>query len=36
VAAINPLTAYAGQYTMIAMDQRNTGQSAGPLEASDP
>ena len=30
-AAINPLTAYAGQYTMIAMDQRNAGQSAGPL-----
>ena len=36
VAAINPLTAYAGQYTMVAMDQRNAGQSAGPLEAGDP
>ncbi len=38
VAAINPLTAYAGQYRMIAMDQRNAGQSAGPraLEAGDP
>ena len=36
VAAINPLTAYAGQYQMIAMDQRNAGQSAGPLEAGDP
>jgi len=35
-AAINPLTAYAGQYQMIAMDQRNAGQSAGPLEAGDP
>jgi pimeloyl-ACP methyl ester carboxylesterase len=35
-AAINPLTAYAGQYRMIAMDQRNAGQSAGPLEAGDP
>jgi pimeloyl-ACP methyl ester carboxylesterase len=35
-AAINPLTAYAGQYKMIAMDQRNAGQSAGPLEAGDP
>ena len=35
-AAINPLTAYAGQYTMIAMDQRNAGQSTGPLETSDP
>jgi pimeloyl-ACP methyl ester carboxylesterase len=36
IAAINPLTAYAGQYQMIAMDQRNAGQSAGPLEAGDP
>jgi pimeloyl-ACP methyl ester carboxylesterase len=36
MAAINPLTAYAGQYQMIAMDQRNAGQSAGPLEAGDP
>jgi pimeloyl-ACP methyl ester carboxylesterase len=35
-AAINPLTAYAGQYQMIAMDQRNAGQSTGPLDASDP
>ena len=35
-AAINPLTAYAGQYQMIAMDQRNAGQSAGPLETGDP
>ena len=36
MAAINPLTAYAGQYQMVAMDQRNAGQSAGPLETSDP
>ena len=36
LAAINPLTAYAGHYRMIAMDQRNAGQSAGPLEAGDP
>ena len=36
MAAINPLTAYAGQYQMIAMDQRNAGRSAGPLEAGDP
>jgi pimeloyl-ACP methyl ester carboxylesterase len=35
-AAINPLTAYAGQYRMIAMDQRNTGRSTGPLEPDDP
>ena len=36
MAAINPLTAYAGQYQMIAMDQRNAGQSTGPLAADDP
>jgi pimeloyl-ACP methyl ester carboxylesterase len=36
MAAINPLTAYAGQYRMIAMDQRNAGRSAGPLPAGDP
>ncbi|MBO0821949.1 MAG: alpha/beta fold hydrolase, partial [Nocardiopsaceae bacterium] len=35
-AAINPLTAYAGQYRMIAMDQRNAGDSTGPLDAGDP
>ncbi len=35
-AALNPLAAYAGQYRMIAMDQRNAGRSAGPLEAGDP
>jgi pimeloyl-ACP methyl ester carboxylesterase len=35
-AAINPLTAYAGQYRMIAMDQRNAGQSTGPLDHDDP
>jgi pimeloyl-ACP methyl ester carboxylesterase len=35
-AALNPLTAYAGQYRMIAMDQRNAGRSTGPLEMDDP
>jgi pimeloyl-ACP methyl ester carboxylesterase len=35
-AAINPLTAYDGQFRMIAMDQRNAGRSAGPLEMDDP
>jgi pimeloyl-ACP methyl ester carboxylesterase len=35
-APINPLTAYAGHYQMIAMDQRNAGQSTGPLPAVDP
>ena len=31
MAAINPLTAYAGRYQMVAMDQRNAGRSAGRL-----
>ena len=35
MAAINPLTAYAGQYRMIAMDQRNAGKSHAPVTASD-
>lgn len=35
-AAINPLTAYAGQFRLIAMDQRNAGRSTGPLEMDDP
>jgi pimeloyl-ACP methyl ester carboxylesterase len=35
-AAINPLTTYVGHYQMIAMDQRNAGQSTGPLETGDP
>jgi pimeloyl-ACP methyl ester carboxylesterase len=35
-AAINPLTAFAGQFRMIAMDQRNAGRSTGPLEMGDP
>ena len=35
MAAINPLTAYAGQYQMIAMDQRNAGKSSAPITASD-
>jgi hypothetical protein len=34
MAAINPLTAHAGQYRMIALDQRNAGQSARPLETA--
>jgi pimeloyl-ACP methyl ester carboxylesterase len=29
MAAISPLTACAGQYRMIAMDQRNAGRSGG-------
>jgi len=35
-ATINPLALYADTFRLIAMDQRNAGQSFGPLEASDP
>ena len=35
-ATINPLALYADSFRMIAMDQRNAGQSFGPLESSDP
>jgi pimeloyl-ACP methyl ester carboxylesterase len=34
--AIDPLTAYAGDFRLIAMDQRNAGQSRGPLAVDDP
>src|SRR5438105_10312816 len=32
---LNPLDAFAGDFRMIAMDQRNAGRSSGPLETSD-
>jgi pimeloyl-ACP methyl ester carboxylesterase len=35
-STINPLEAYSGDFRLIAMDQRNAGQSTGPLEANDP
>jgi len=35
-AAFNPLTVYANDFRMIAMDQRNAGQSSGPLDLDDP
>ncbi|MDQ1359801.1 MAG: hypothetical protein QOJ44_178, partial [Acidimicrobiaceae bacterium] len=35
-ATINPLALYAGNFLLIAMDQRNAGRSIGPLEQSDP
>jgi len=35
-AAIDPLTAFAGEFTMVAMDQRNAGQSTGPFAVADP
>jgi pimeloyl-ACP methyl ester carboxylesterase len=34
--ALNPLTAYAGEFRLIAMDQRNAGRSTGPLDVEDP
>ncbi len=35
-AAIDPLARYSGEFRLIAMDQRNTGRSRGPLDAVDP
>ncbi len=35
-ATINPLTVYRGDFRLIAMDQRNFGQSTGPLDVTDP
>lgn len=35
-AAINPLTAYAEDFALIAMDQRNAGGSRGPFDVGDP
>lgn len=35
-AAINPLALYGQQFRLIAMDQRNAGQSSGPLDSDDP
>ena len=35
-ATINPLDAYRDDFRLIAMDQRNAGESSGPLEVGDP
>ena len=35
-AAINPLEAFADDFHLIAMDQRNAGASTGPFEPDDP
>jgi pimeloyl-ACP methyl ester carboxylesterase len=35
-ATINPLDVYSGDFRLIAMDQRNSGRSTGPLEVADP
>jgi pimeloyl-ACP methyl ester carboxylesterase len=35
-AAVNPWASYADDFRLVAMDQRNAGQSRGPLDAGDP
>lgn len=35
-AALNPWLSYAGNFRVVAMDQRNAGSSSGPLDAGDP
>jgi pimeloyl-ACP methyl ester carboxylesterase len=35
-AAIDPLALYAGDFRLVAMDQRNAGRSTGPLAVDDP
>jgi pimeloyl-ACP methyl ester carboxylesterase len=36
MAAVNPWDAFTEDFRLIAMDQRNTGQSRGPLDLVDP
>jgi pimeloyl-ACP methyl ester carboxylesterase len=33
---LNPIEAFADEFQVIAMDQRNAGRSSGPLDTSDP
>ncbi|MDA8045211.1 MAG: alpha/beta hydrolase [Actinomycetota bacterium] len=35
-AAVDPWESYAGDFRMVAMDQRNAGQSTGPFDLEDP
>ena len=35
-AAVDPWESYAGDFRLIAMDQRNAGRSHGPLDPDDP
>jgi pimeloyl-ACP methyl ester carboxylesterase len=35
-AAFDPLEVYAGDFRLVAMDQRNAGRSSGPLAVEDP
>jgi pimeloyl-ACP methyl ester carboxylesterase len=35
-ATINPLTLFSDDFRLIAMDQRNSGRSSGPLDIADP
>ncbi len=33
---LNPISAFSDEFRVIAMDQRNAGESSGPLDTSDP
>ena len=35
-AAVDPWASYAGEFHLVAMDQRNAGRSTGPLDTADP
>lgn len=35
-AAVDPWESYAGDFRVVAMDQRNAGRSTGPLDPADP
>jgi pimeloyl-ACP methyl ester carboxylesterase len=35
-AAVDPWSSFAGDFHLVAMDQRNSGRSAGPLPTADP
>src|ERR1700733_15342646 len=35
-AALNPIEAFADDFHLVAMDQRNAGSSTGPFEPDDP
>lgn len=35
-AAVNPWESYAGEFRVVAMDQRNAGRSIGPFDLADP
>src|SRR5215471_3557693 len=35
-AAFNPIETYAGDFRIVAMDQRNAGRSTGPFDRENP